>query len=173
VTNSNCTELMGNHKPRMEALYNEMVEVLKYPHAEGFVHMPKNFKKLVFEGLSSYGSHYPSSKHDFDNGGMVEVRVRRRERQPHFEWEHGSTCVLSKPCFTMGEPDRSVWFGGAESILVSLQCGDAATEALSVFGTCPRATVSLSPRPASQHLPRCHVATTDAAEGVAGGLHHR
>jgi ketopantoate reductase len=75
VTNSNCTELMANHKPRMEALYNEMVEVLKHPHAEGFVHMPKNFKKLVFEGLASYGSHYPSSKHDFDNGGMVEVRA--------------------------------------------------------------------------------------------------
>jgi hypothetical protein len=46
VTSSNCTQLTENHKARMEALYAEMVEVLKDPHAEGFVHMPKNFKKV-------------------------------------------------------------------------------------------------------------------------------
>ena len=161
VTSSNCTQLTENHKARMEALYAEMVEVLKDPHAEGFVHMPKNFKKvrgrhpltpppaahptervllltpqsaaamrrpgwhprarpdrteclgttsracverswlsggahtsstrgispangartdsmvllwqLVFDGVASYGSHYPSSKHDFDGGGQIEV----------------------------------------------------------------------------------------------------
>ena len=65
-------------------------------------------------------------------------------------------------------------FNWWESILyVRSRCGDAASEARSVFGTCPRATLPLSLRPVSRHLARCNVQPTQCLIGrrLEGILH--
>jgi 2-dehydropantoate 2-reductase len=76
-----------SHRARIETLYDEMVVVLREPHAEGFARAPENFRDVVFEGLATYRDHFPSTKLDFDAGARLEIDslngyvVRRAEAQ--------------------------------------------------------------------------------------------
>jgi 2-dehydropantoate 2-reductase len=57
----------------MERLYEEFVLVLAAPHADAFAMLPPDFHSVVFDGLASYGEHFPSTKMDFDAGRALEV----------------------------------------------------------------------------------------------------
>ena len=47
--------------------------VLAAPHADAFAMLPEDFHAVVFDGLASYGEHFPSTKMDFDAGRALEV----------------------------------------------------------------------------------------------------
>ena len=73
VGDCNCNGLLANHRERMERLYEEFVVVLAAPHADAFAMLPEDFHAVVFDGLASYGEHFPSTKMDFDAGRALEV----------------------------------------------------------------------------------------------------
>lgn len=73
VGDCNCNGLLANHRERMERLYEEFVAVLAAPHADAFAMLPEDFHAVVFDGLASYGEHFPSTKMDFDAGRALEV----------------------------------------------------------------------------------------------------
>jgi 2-dehydropantoate 2-reductase len=73
VGDCNCDGLLRRHRERMETLYDEMVVVLRKPHAAGFARAPDNFRDIVFEGLATYRDHFPSTKLDFDAGARLEI----------------------------------------------------------------------------------------------------
>ena len=73
VGDCNCDGLLTNHRPRMDRLYAEMLDVLRVPHAAGFALAPENFYDVVFEGLATYRDHFPSTKLDFDAGAKLEI----------------------------------------------------------------------------------------------------
>ena len=73
VGDCNCDGLLRCHRERMETLYDEMVVVLRKPHAAGFALAPDNFRDVVFEGLATYRDHFPSTKLDFDAGARLEI----------------------------------------------------------------------------------------------------
>ena len=73
VGDCNCNGLLANHRERMERLYEEFVVVLAAPHADAFAMLPEDFHEVVFDGLASYGEHFPSTKLDFDAGRALEV----------------------------------------------------------------------------------------------------
>lgn len=73
VGDCNCDGLLMHHRERMEALYDEMLNILRAPHAAGFALAPANFREVVFEGLATYRDHFPSTKLDFDAGARLEI----------------------------------------------------------------------------------------------------
>lgn len=73
VGDCNCNGLLADHRARMERLYEEFVAVLAAPHADAFAMLPEDFHAVVFDGLASYGEHFPSTKMDFDAGRALEV----------------------------------------------------------------------------------------------------
>jgi ketopantoate reductase len=75
VGNCNCDGLLDTPllMQRMERLYSEMFVALEQSHEKGFAKMPKDFKAVVFDGLRSYGKHFPSTKLDFDSGAPLEI----------------------------------------------------------------------------------------------------
>ena len=73
VGDCNCNGLLANHRPRMETLYDEMMDVLAEAHADGFAALPEDFRDVVFSGLATYGEHFPSTKLDFDAGRALEI----------------------------------------------------------------------------------------------------
>ena len=73
VGDCNCDGLLTNHRARMDRLYEEMLNVLRVPHAAGFALAPENFHDVVFEGLATYRDHFPSTKLDFDEGAKLEI----------------------------------------------------------------------------------------------------
>jgi 2-dehydropantoate 2-reductase len=73
VGDCDCNGLLKNHRERMERLYEEFVLVLAAPHADAFAMLPPDFHSVVFDGLASYGEHFPSTKMDFDAGRALEV----------------------------------------------------------------------------------------------------
>ena len=73
VGDCNCDGLLMHHRERMEALYDEMLNILRAPHAAGFALAPANFRDVVFEGLATYRDHFPSTKLDFDAGARLEI----------------------------------------------------------------------------------------------------
>jgi len=75
VGDCNCNGLMRDHRPRMTKIFHELVSALSVAHAEGFAALPKGpeLEKLVFDGLASFGEHFPSTKLDFDAGNRLEV----------------------------------------------------------------------------------------------------
>jgi len=73
VGDCDCNGLLANHASRMEDLYREFTAVLKVPHADAFAMLPEDFHEVVFQGLASYGTHFPSTKMDFDAGAALEI----------------------------------------------------------------------------------------------------
>ena len=73
VGDCDCDGLLAKHRGRMEVLYSEFIEVLKHPHADAFALVPDDFHAVVFDGLASYGQHFPSTKMDFDAGRALET----------------------------------------------------------------------------------------------------
>ena len=73
VGDCDCNGLLADHRARMERLYEEFVAVLAAPHADAFAMLPEDFHAVVFDGLASYGEHFPSTKMDFDAGRALEV----------------------------------------------------------------------------------------------------
>jgi len=73
VGDCNCDGLLTHHQARMDALYDEMLEILREPHAAGYALAPDNFRQVVFDGLASYRDHFPSTKLDFDAGAKLEI----------------------------------------------------------------------------------------------------
>jgi 2-dehydropantoate 2-reductase len=73
VGDCNCDGLLQHHRETMETLYDEMLEILRVPHADGFALAPENFRDVVFAGLATYRDHFPSTKLDFDAGAKLEI----------------------------------------------------------------------------------------------------
>jgi len=73
VGDCNCDGLLTHHRARMDELYDEMLSILRAPHAAGYARAPDNFRQVVFDGLASYRDHFPSTKLDFDAGAKLEI----------------------------------------------------------------------------------------------------
>lgn len=73
IVDTNCEGLCSNHWDRMQDLYKEFMTIAEQTHPNGCKELPDNFHAIVFNGLASYGKHFPSSKHDFNSGKPVEI----------------------------------------------------------------------------------------------------
>lgn len=77
VGDCDCDGLLdpsNDHLDVMENVYDEFIAVLRAPHADAFEYIDKvDFHAVVFDGLATYGEHFPSTKMDFDAGRKLEV----------------------------------------------------------------------------------------------------
>eukprot|EP00239_Pterosperma_sp_CCMP1384_P007593 CAMPEP_0197854198 /NCGR_PEP_ID=MMETSP1438-20131217/24209_1 /TAXON_ID=1461541 /ORGANISM="Pterosperma sp., Strain CCMP1384" /LENGTH=340 /DNA_ID=CAMNT_0043468851 /DNA_START=57 /DNA_END=1079 /DNA_ORIENTATION=- len=95
IGDCNCNGLLADHRNTMELLYDEIHATLRNVHKQAFADMPPNFRQMVFDGLATYGPHYPSTKMDFDaglnieldalNGYIIEMAKEQGIKVPHTE----------------------------------------------------------------------------------------
>lgn len=79
VANANCSQLTSNSVllNRMRALFFESDVVLRAEpsHSELFKTPPAILCDDVLESIASYGTHYPSSHRDFNEGKILEIQA--------------------------------------------------------------------------------------------------